>query len=503
MRGEATALYRECKLKLNYDSEKLGLLEKSSQVTSPPRSRLSSRSSSQKPHMVDLSTRVEDRQEEDKGRILELQRRNSKALPHLKSSYALELQTHGDIGAFQTWQNEEIREENTESYRKITKLCEEIDHLRAREKEMTALCREYKMMAESEQDRALSTSEEIKKLQSKLDSYEIEKAKEIKQLQQELEQVQYRLSKEQRQAASEKSSLTAQLNYASEKLRMLEKSSQVTTPPPSLWSSRQKPAPIHKVDLSASTISSSSTTVHDTHSDVELIQHEFNHEESRSVIPTEFPSTEENNELAFSGDTTKKRATLASSQPYRGRSGASSPLSTLMEDRQEDDECRILELQKRNSKTLPHLRSSYAIELQTHRKSPSIFDEHIKNGSRRFRKVQKTPQTMALHFSAKKPVSFEIGLQPGPLLSSTVVTKGRKRSRDDVAQNDDNMISPAPKSLRRGRAPPTPQTPVDILETRLSTMAAGGLKLREYLDTPVDIHSGDSAGQSNSGIVVR
>lgn len=398
----------------------------------------------------------------------------------------------------------------------MTKLYEEMDHLRAREQETTALCREYKMVAEREQGRALSTTEEVKKLQGKLESYEVEKVKEVELLEQELEQIKYQLLKEQRQAASEKSSLTAQLNYASEKIRLLEKSSQVSSPPrprPGSRSSRQKLAPNPKMDTSASTISNFSAIVHDTHSDIELesqIQHEFDHltsEGTRSVIPTESPSTEEDDELTFSGATSKKRATLAS-QTYRGRSGTSSRLSTLVEDRQEDDEARISELQRRNSKALPHLKSSYAVELQTHRDSPSICNERIKNGSRRFQKTNKPPQTVSsLHLPAKKPVAFEIGLQPDPLLSSTMVTKERKRSRerDDVAQNDDNtMRSPAPKSLRRGSAPPTPQTPVDILssirETRRSTMAAGGLKLREYLNKPAD---GDSAGQSNSGTVGR
>lgn len=403
----------------------------------------------------------------------------------------------------------------------MTKLYEEMDHLRVREQETTALCREYKMVAEREQGQALSTAEEVKKLQSKLESYESEKAREIEQLKHELEQVKYQLLKEQRQATAEKTSLTTQLNYASEKLRLLEKNAQVSSPPhsrPTSRSSRQKPASIPKVDISASTISGFSTNVHDTSSDIELesqIQHEFDHltsEGTQSVIPTERSSTEGDDELTFSSVTSKKRATLASQVYNRSRSGASSRLSTLVEDREENSEGRISELQRRNSKALPHLKSSYAVELQTQRDSPSISNERIKNGSRRVRKINKPPQTMSSsQLPAKKPVAFEISLQPDPLLSSTMVTKERKRSReksDDVSQNDDStMRSPAPKSLRRGSAPPTPQTPVDILasirETRRSTMAARGLKLREYLDNPVDVHSGDSAGQSNSGTVGR
>ena len=401
-----------------------------------------------------------------------------------------------------------------ESLRKQTKLYEEMDHLRARELEATALCKEFKMVAEREQAHALSTTEDMKKLQSKLESCEKENVEETGRLEQELNQIKYQLLKEQREAASEKKSLMAQLSYASEKLRLSEKSSQVFSPPrsrPSSKSSRQKPAPIPKV------ISHFSPNVHDTYSDVELesqIQHEFDRlpsEGTQSVIPVDSSSSEEDDVLTLSSastlDTSKKRVTIAS-QIHGGRFGGNSRLSTITEDKQEVSEGRISELQRRNSRYLPHLKSSYPVELQTQRESPSICDERIKNGSRRSRKNNKPLHTVASsHQPTKKPVAFEIELQPDPLLSSTMVTKERKRSRerDDVTLNDDTMRSPAPKSLRRGSAPPTPRTRNKILtrKVRRTTMMGGGMKLREYLDEP-DGQGGDhvsSAGQSSSGTI--
>lgn len=392
----------------------------------------------------------------------------------------------------------------------MTELYEEMDHLRAREQEATALFKELKTVTAIERDRALSATEEVKKLQRKLKLDEDSNTERMAQLKSELEQVKGLLSAERHRAASKKNSLMAQLNYASEKIRLLQKNSQGGFSPvrsrPASKSSKKHSSPISIMNVSASTISGTSANVHDTDSDVglqSLIQHKFHHLHDESSES----STEEEDEPTLSSasslTTSKKRASFTS-QMLGGQSGSSRLLATVPED-EELSEGRISELQRRNSKYLPHLKSSYAVELQTQKDSPSTSDEHIKNGSRHV-KSNKPPKVMSTsHLPTKKPVAFEVPIQQDPLHSPVVVTKQRKRSRehDSVSRNRDALRSPTPKLLRRGNAPQTPPKVSRFTkEVRRTTGVAGGMKLRGYLDEP-NMQGDDSTGRRNSGTVRR
>ena len=437
-----------------------------------------------------------------------------------QQKYASELQSLSEQNkVLQTGQDEmykRLRDENIETLRKQNQLYEELDKLRRREQEATTMCKEYQEALEKEREKDLSADRDNRKLQGEL----MEKVNEIRHLQLELDRVKYQHLKEQRQAVAEMNSLQAQLSYASEKLRSLERSS----PPPSRQSSksfRYEP-PVRKMaDMSTN----SYMYVQDsTHSDVELdsqLQSEFNSlttTGSQSVIPNDYSQTVEDDVLMFNSTSSEKRATLTIHVPpsRSGCVGASSRLSTFEESGHKESESRISELQRRNAKALPHLKSSYPIELQTQRESPSICDDRIKNGSSK----NNHQDTVLSQPATKKPVAFEVSLdpEPDPVLWSTMISGQRKRTRDSDSADVSNganllgatcMRSPAPKSLRRTSAPPTPQTPNDTLSSsnnktftkdfRRLTMMPAGYRLREYLykDSSQSDSSVSSAGQGN------
>ena len=386
----------------------------------------------------------------------------------------------------------QLREENIETLRKQSKLYEEIDKLREREQEATSLCREYELALEKERGCVLSATKEINKLKDELRYYEDEKLDEVGQLQQELDQVKYEFTKEQRKAASEKNSLMAQLSYASEKLKCLEKSNKFS-PPPSRRGSvmiRHEP-PVGRISA-ASTISGFSANVQDALSDADLglqTQHEFDRlstKSSQAAILSDYPQDEDDNILVLRSSMSsladsEKIITLGDVPPLHSDHTTTSSWST----KPVKDGKRISELQRRNAKALPHLKSSYPIETQAQRESPSVCDENIKNGLRHFEKSKQPDIMLASHSSSKESVAFEVTLQPDPLLSSTMNSGERKRVREKESFNS-GMRSPAPKCLRlAGGQSPTgalPRSKMFTKEACQSSRMTAGMKLRDYLD---------------------
>ena len=372
----------------------------------------------------------------------------------------------------------QLRDENIETLRKQNKLYEEVDKLRERERETTVLCREYKETLEKERERATSANDEVKVLQDKLSHFEEQREKEVGQLQEDLD----RVLREQRHTAAEKKSLVAQLSYASEKLKSLEKSKNQLSPPPSRRSSRYPKRDPLIGQMSVSTISGISADTQEDH---------LEHEGSDDHL-----QTEADNDFTFRSSSASLRSTL------EGYHNNASGHSTILTEDGHSDGQRITELQRRNATYLPHLKSSYPIETQTQRESPSMCDEQIKNGSKyaQASKLQETTMSSQL-----KPVAFELSLETDPLLSSTVNSGERKRTREkELLSGSTTVRSPATKSRRLGDSPRGQSSPVTkqysrtfTAEARRSSKMVAGLKLREFLDKH-DTNSGDTVDKGMS-----
>ena len=271
----------------------------------------------------------------------------------------------------------------------------------------------------------------------------------------ELNQVTKLLVKEQRnqaKLAAENKTLQAQLSYASQKLRDIGKEGISRAQSQQSYKGRFSSRPSTASSVSMST---RSATSYEPSSNKEELWQLHNTTVNSLEIPKE---CFDDNSIELTSDSDPLPWNTV--PPFCGDQTQSRSILTAIPE-EEDSLTRFGVLQQRNAKALPHLKSSYPIEMQMQPNSPSTSDECVKRGNMDTKQHARNPPESRL---------------------------ARKRGHSNSDSIDSLCRSPVP-SRRRISAPPTPDLHVPVAKE----FARQAAQLRRFTMAPSerDYHSNE------------
>lgn len=385
--------------------------------------------------------------------------------------YCTELTALREANSHLQQQQVEANAENTAILHKQTELYKELSALQETKNEIMDLCRQYEDAYNKERERRQADQEQIRKMRTQSFSESESAATEVNSLRKQL-------SGEKRSTtrlSAENRSLKAQLSFLEQKLKDLEQERYLSSSPrPSQkgLSSTYIAPPKPSSNIQSTYMYDSQTNTEDFYSQ---LQHEFD-SSTNTQIPTDVPDT------TFKVDTYESSVLnsrfhstaiteVPPSLPYATRSSVSR-MSQL------SDKDRISELKDRNSRVLPHLKSSYAVEFQEKPESPHILNERI-NRPRRKRPVGNDSVRLTSTSIAGGHVAEDF----------LVGGDTRKRTTTTRKVTGDLSFTGSPVPTRRRIS--EPETPSDghsdagskWQDPRRATMA-GGYPLRDREDEP-------------------
>ena len=378
--------------------------------------------------------------------------------------YCTELNTLREANSALQQQQAEATTENTSILQRQSELYRELCTLQETKSEVMDLCRQYESAYNEERERRQADREQIRKMRAQSFSESESAATEANSLRKQL-------SGERRtttRLGAENRSLKAQVSFLEQKLRDMERERGLSSPLNRRFTFSVPPPPHNSSSTQTYIVKHQPNTAEfDSH-----LQQEFDTSTTSTLIPMDGGAVE----MTFNGSIfpgPQHQSTSIKPPPELVYESATPQSSRLSQAVKMTDEDRISELKDRNRRVLPHLKSSYAVELQEEAKDPCVLNESVARPQR------------------KRPIgNTSVRLTAGSAVEDCLVqVESRKRTTTSRKAAGDISWSGSPATSRRRLSDPsTPQQPLPWLaedtsmqqDPRRATMATS-YSLREYL----------------------